>query len=61
MSLFINTFVPSQFYAKHQHNIHTAELLLCPKCYQAKGLWVSSSEGQSFLGQMPYRLWILRL
>lgn len=50
MSLFINTFVPSQFYAKHQHNIHTAELLLCPKCYQAKGLWVSSSEGQSFLG-----------
>lgn len=38
-----------------------AELLLCPKCCQFKGLWLSSSGGQSFLGQMPYGLWNLGL
>lgn len=63
MSLFINTFVPSQFCFRHQHNMSftPAELLLCPKCCQFKGLWLSSSEGQSFLGQMPYGLWNLGL
>lgn len=52
MSLFLNTFVPSQFCFRHQHNLSStpSELLLCPKCCQFKGLWLSSSVGQSFLG-----------